>query len=201
MVSAYHSEPAEHDLETRLFITSQKVVRYCVGSQSYGDCILGCRGNCTYWLSWAMQRNYRNLVRWSDRKTSDGIEGEETKIVMSRSAVSPGQRVISSIGCHSISRIRTTPSPIIFARRGFGWGLHRVLIKKQLLWFFLITFANKGQFSKLFHWHSDQGNCLCICDRDFHLAVTMLYTTLQNLKMQNNFQTPTCIRKTDLFSM
>ena len=48
----------------------------------------------------------------SDQKSSGGTEGEETRKVVSRGAVSPGQRtcshVISNTGCHPKCRIRTT---------------------------------------------------------------------------------------------
>ena len=101
-----------------LFVTSQKFSRYCIVLQCYGDCILGCWGNCTDWLSWAWQQHHhRNLVHWSDRKTSDGIEREETRKVMSwsRNAVSPGQRtcsrVISSTGCYPKCRTELLHHP------------------------------------------------------------------------------------------
>ena len=88
-------------------------------SQSYGNCILGCWGNCTDWLSWTWQHHHRNLLCWTDQKSSGG---KETRKVGSWDAVSPGQHtcshVISSTGCHSKCRIRTTPSPTVFVRLG-----------------------------------------------------------------------------------
>jgi len=59
----------------------------CVSSQSYGNCILRCWWNCAHWLSWAWQNHHRNLLHWSDLKSSGVIEGEETRKVAPRSAV------------------------------------------------------------------------------------------------------------------
>ena len=51
--------------------------------------------------------------------------------------------------------------------------VHRVSIKKQPLWFSVITSANEDWFSKFFHWHVPKKS-LCNCDRDFRLTLTML---------------------------
>jgi len=102
----------------------------CIGSQSYGNCIVGSWGNCTDWLSehieWAQQHYHRNLLHWFDWKSSGGIEGEETRKVASWSAASPGQftcsHVTSKTGYHQKCLFYwTTPSPIMFLRLGSKW--------------------------------------------------------------------------------
>ena len=51
----------------------------CSISLSY--CIIRCWWNCADWLSWAWQHHHKNLLHWSDQKSSGSIEGEESRKV------------------------------------------------------------------------------------------------------------------------
>ena len=61
--------------------------------------------------------------------------------------------------------------------------------KKQPLWFFVITSANEDWFSKFFHWHISK-ETLCVSAIEISTSPYLCcYTTLWNLKIQNNCQT------------
>jgi len=102
---------------TRLFSTFQKVSRCRLAKlwRLYSGTL-----RKLYRLTSTITRiYYADLIRtaWAALK-----EKRRGKLCHVRGAVSPGQRtcwhVISSTGCHPKCRIRTTPSPTVFARHG-----------------------------------------------------------------------------------
>jgi len=84
-----------------------------------------------YWLTILnMAYHHRNLLRWSDQKKSGGTEGEETRKVVSRCAVSPGKCICSHVLLtyhlkHWLpsEMSDSTPSPTTFATLGPKWHL------------------------------------------------------------------------------
>jgi len=68
---------------------------------------------------------------------------------------------------------------------------HFVFFILQFLWI-LTNFQNSLSIDF-------QGNSLCICNRDFHLTLTMLLHYLVNMKIQNNCPTLVLIPKINLF--
>jgi len=109
---------------TCLFSTSEKVLRCRVGSQSYATVFWDAEGivriDYIEHDSTITGIYYTALIRKVWAALNEKRQGNlHHRVGVS---VSPGQRtcshVISSTGCHSKCRIRTTPSPTVFVRLG-----------------------------------------------------------------------------------